>query len=100
MQIKEETATWCIEKFDIKKSDDENALNISIGCAYLRYLIDKYKGCTDTALAAYNAGEGNVSDWLRQQGGESVILSAIPFGETQRYVETVNKRFKIYKFLY
>ena len=100
MQIKDETALWCMEKFDIKNTDDKTSLNINVGCAYLRYLIDKYKGCTDTALAAYNAGEGNVSGWLREQGGESVVLSEIPFGETEKYVEKVNKRIKIYKFLY
>ena len=100
MQIKDETASWCIEKFGLENINDENAMNINIGCAYLRYLIDKYKGCYDTALAAYNAGEGNVSSWLNEQGDESVVLCSIPFGETERYVKTVNQRSKIYKFLY
>lgn len=100
MQLKDETASWCMENFDIEKSLDKNALNINIGCAYLRYLIDKYKGCTDTAIAAYNAGEGNVSSWLREQNAESVVLCSIPFGETEKYVETVKKRLKIYRFLY
>ncbi len=100
MQLKDETALWCMENFNIEDSGDKNDLNINLGCAYFRYLTDKYKGYTDTALAAYNAGEGNVSLWLESQGNDSVVLVDIPFGETKKYVEKVNKRFKIYKFLY
>ena len=100
MQLKDETASWCMEHFNIENSTDKNDLNIHLGCAYLRYLIDKYKGYTDTAIAAYNAGEGNVSTWLKEQDGQSVVLCSIPFGETEKYVETVKKRLKIYRLLY
>lgn len=101
MQLKDETAQWCMEKFGIEETSDSNALNVNIGCAYLRYLTDKYSGNTDTALAAYNAGEGNVAKWLNEQGNDnSVVLCNIPFSETEKYVEKVNKRTRIYKFLY
>ena len=51
----------------------------------------------ELALAAYNAGEGNVKKWIKAQGEENL---KIPFKETKKYVETVKKREKIYKFLY
>lgn len=100
MQLKEDTANWCALQFGIPYNGDitDPEINIRIGCAYLRYLIDKF-GSVETALAAYNAGEGNVSEWLESQGS-STNLSDIPFGETQRYVELVLKREKIYDFLY
>lgn len=101
MQLRDETADWCIREFGIDESLDANSLNINIGCSYLKYLIDKYKGNTDTALAAYNAGEGNVSKWLTEQSGEnSVVLCSIPFAETEKYVKKINQRVKIYRFLY
>ena len=100
MQLKDETKKWCIEKFEIDENQEKNALNINIGCAYLNYLLQKYENCTPTALAAYNAGEGNVSKWLLEQGTDGVELISIPYGETRDYVKKINKRTKIYQFLY
>ena len=99
MQLKEETAKWCMEKYKIK-GDVKNiylpALNIKIGCAYMRYLLEKFEN-ENLAIAAYNAGEGNVQKWIKAQGEENLT---IPFKETKKYVETVKKREKIYRFLY
>ena len=101
MQLKDETAKWCIENFNIKETSDPSEMNISIGCAYINYLIDKYKGNTLTALAAYNAGEGNVTRWLKEQGSPpDKALGDIPFGETEKYVTKVLQREKVYRFLY
>lgn len=100
MQLKSETALWCIEKFsiDTKGRDIYDAdLNIETGCAYLRYLIDKFGSDIRIALCAYNAGEGNVTKWLESQNGE---LRDIPFAETAEYADTVLRRVRIYEFLY
>jgi soluble lytic murein transglycosylase-like protein len=56
------------------------AQNISAGAKYLRYLTDRFNGDTKKAIAAYNAGEGNV----RRFGGVP------PFRETRDYVSRVN----------
>lgn len=98
MQLREQTALWCMEQFGIaSKGADIHTpeLNIKIGCSYLRYLTDKF-GNPDTALAAYNAGEGNVSKWLEDENE----LNTIPFAETKKYIKTVNKRTAIYRYLY
>lgn len=104
MQLKEDTAAWCVEQFDIAVDGDlyEPAVNIRIGCAYLRYLIDTFDGIEDTALAAYNAGQGNVRRWLSdtQYSKDGVTLDNIPFPETERYVRKVRSREGIYKNLY
>lgn len=105
MQLKKDTALWCIEslKLDVDENDiyspDEN---IRIGCAYLRYLEDLYGGNTRTALAAYNAGLGNVNKWLSQPrySDDGVTLKNIPFDETSKYIKKVNKRMEIYRSLY
>ena len=66
-------------------------VNISYGSYHLRYLIDHFGGNEAFAVAAYNAGEGNVDRWIaeaRVQGRE-LSPAAIPFPETRAYVEKV-----------
>ena len=57
----------------------EPAANIAAGSAYLAWLLDRYHGDLDLALAAYNAGEGAVD----QHRGIP------PFRETETYVKRV-----------
>lgn len=44
-------------------------VNISYGAYYLRYLLRRYGGDEALAVAAYNAGETNVSRWVERAGG-------------------------------
>jgi soluble lytic murein transglycosylase len=60
-------------------------INIRYGTFYLRYLLEKFGDNDIAALAAYNAGEGNVVAW----GGSGLQLDDIPFPETRGYVENV-----------
>jgi soluble lytic murein transglycosylase len=66
-------------------------INIAYGTYYLRYLMGRYDGNTELALAAYNAGETNVDKWVRQAGGAESFdrVDDIPFPETREYVDNV-----------
>jgi soluble lytic murein transglycosylase-like protein len=60
--------------------------NIAAGTKYFRYLLNRFDDET-MALAAYNAGEGNVQRF----GGVP------PFAETREYITKVNRRQRRYR---
>jgi Rod binding domain-containing protein len=76
MQLIDSTATdmGVTDQFDPKQ-------NVMGGAKYFRKLLDRFKGDLKLALAAYNAGPGNVEKY----GGVP------PFNETRDYVEKVIK---------
>ncbi len=109
MQIMPTTFEWITE--DLLREDLELGMlfdpetNIKYGTYYLSRLYNRF-GDWDTAIAAYNGGEGNVSDWLKDSkysdDGVKLIIDNIPteFSETENYVKKVNKAFNKYKKLY
>ena len=78
-------------------------INIRCGTYYLsRWLL--YFDDINTALAAYNAGFGNVRKWLSDTAyssdGEKIIAENIPFKETREYVLRVSYYYEEYNKLY
>lgn len=72
-------------------------VNIAIGVRHLADLLGKY-GDTETALAAYNAGSGNVDRWIAE--GDSEKLAEARFPETRAYVARVLTEETRYRELY
>jgi soluble lytic murein transglycosylase len=68
-------------------------INIRYGTYHLRDLLDIYDGNLIAALAAYNAGSGNVDSW----GGGELQIGDIAFPETRAYVETVLEKREEYR---
>lgn len=105
MQIMPDTGEWIASKLDVADYTEEKLFdpetNIRFGCWYLDYLMDKFNGNRVNVLAAYNAGPGNVSEWLKNEeyssGGE---LVRIPFPETSQYVQKVQRVYEKYVQLY
>jgi soluble lytic murein transglycosylase len=73
-------------------------INIAYGSWYLRYLLTRYGGRTPLAVAAYNAGFGNVDKWVIRSGGADRFdpRADIPFPETKHYVLGVLERRRDY----
>jgi len=102
MQIMPETGEWIAGKIGMEEFAeemlDEPDVNIEMGTWYLNYLMGRFDGEADVAIAAYNAGHGNVEKWLSetQYSADGRTLAAIPFEETRNYVKKVNMAYEIY----
>jgi soluble lytic murein transglycosylase len=78
--------------------------NIKLGRAYLRGLLDKFKGSYILAIAAYNAGPNAVKRWIRKSGNPRSDKSdaidwieLIPYPETRNYVQRVMENLQVYR---
>lgn len=106
MQIMPETATWIAKQIE----DDNFSIsemynpekNIKYGVWYLSSLNDEFYGNKVLMLAAYNAGRGNVREWMEKYGWNKNFsdYKQIPYPETREYVERVLKNEQEYKKLY
>jgi soluble lytic murein transglycosylase len=96
MQLMPETADYIARKSGgtafVQGDLATPQVNIAYGSWYLRYLLDKYDEHVVLALAAYNAGQGNVDAWVAEAGARGERFRAadhIPFPETRDYVKKV-----------
>ena len=78
-------------------------INIELGCKYLSDLIHRYNGNYYLAICAYNAGIGNVNNWI-DEGKIPEDLNtyniSLPFLETTSYLKKVISNYEVYKLLY
>lgn len=92
MQLMPDTAHWISEESGLPSdnlaSPDQN---IPLGAWYLNYLLKKYHNNEGFALAAYNAGRGNVDEWIEKNKWPEGFtdMEKIPFPETREFVKSV-----------
>lgn len=78
--------------------------NITLGNAYFARVLDYFSGSYPLAIAAYNAGPGNVNKWLRLNGDPRngsidwvEWVENIPISETRGYVQRVLENAVVYE---
>jgi soluble lytic murein transglycosylase len=77
------------------------AVSLEFGTWFLSHLLSDYQGRVFPALAAYDAGGGNVTRWLQRYGDDpDVLVEEIPFAETQTYLRIVYDNYLHYLVLY
>ena len=101
MQLMPSTAQWLAGRMGENYSDErllEGQFNLKIGSYYLAYLIDYFDN-EKLGVCAYNAGQGNVSSWLKntEYSTDGKTLRKIPFEETKNYLNKVYKNYNYYK---
>jgi soluble lytic murein transglycosylase len=83
---------------------EDPGYNMLLGDSYFERLRSYFGGSYPLAVAAYNAGPGNVNKWLAANGdprGGSVDwidwIERIPFAETRNYVQRVIENAVVYE---
>nr|WP_276560527.1 transglycosylase SLT domain-containing protein [Aeromonas salmonicida] len=95
MQLMPGTAKETASKLGVPYRNPEQlfepTLNVRLGSAYLKRLLDVYDGNRILATAAYNAGPGRVKRWREQSRNRpmDVWVESIPYKETRNYVQNV-----------
>jgi len=100
MQLMPGTAEWIV-RLDSWQGGAQPELtdpadNLELGACYLAFLFGRFVDDARVALAAYNAGQGAVAEWLESAGKDSLELTDIPYPETRGFVEKVEHYWELY----
>jgi soluble lytic murein transglycosylase len=86
---------------------DDAGYNMRLGSNHIERLLVRYNGSVPLAVAAYNAGPGNVNKWLRENGDPRTgaiswidWIEKIGFFETKNYVQRVLENAVVYESLH
>jgi soluble lytic murein transglycosylase len=76
--------------------------NLRLGTQDLRKSIDRYNGQLEYALAAYNAGDSPVHQWMSANNYKDIPewVESIPYTETRKYVQGILRNRELYRALY
>lgn len=93
--------------YDSQSLIGDAGYNLTLGNGYFGRMLAYYGGCWPLAIAAYNAGPGNVNRWLQQNGDPRaggidwvVWIEKIPLSETRGYVQRVLENAVVYEAMY
>ncbi|WP_296676609.1 lytic transglycosylase domain-containing protein [Novosphingobium sp.] len=91
-------------EYDSGALTQDAGYNLTLGNGYYARMMDYYGGSYPLAVAAYNAGPGNVNKWLRANGDPRngsidwiEWVEKIPLSETRNYVQRVLENAVVYE---
>lgn len=99
-----ETARRIGVGFEPQRLTSDPSYNAQLGAAHLGDLLRDWRGSYLLAFAAYNAGSGNVRNWIEAYGDPRLPgvdpvdwIERIPFTETRNYVQRVMENLQVYR---
>ncbi|MBB5316559.1 transglycosylase SLT domain-containing protein [Tunturibacter empetritectus] len=106
MQLLPSVGKSAAKKQGIKHFDANMLLNpttnLQLGTLNLREVMDRFGGQAEYALAAYNAGDVPVRQWIAIGDYKDIaeFVESIPYSETREYVQAILRNREIYRALY
>jgi soluble lytic murein transglycosylase len=78
------------------------ATNLQLGTLNLKLVLDRFDGQPQYALAAYNAGDVPVRQWMSANDYKDIpeFVESIPYTETREYVQAILRNREMYHALY
>lgn len=93
--------------YDLGGLTTNTVYNMQLGSSYFQQMLSYFGGSYPLAVAAYNAGPGNVNKWIRANGdprggGIDMVewIENIPIFETRNYVQRVLENAVVYDMLH
>ncbi|HWZ50330.1 MAG TPA: transglycosylase SLT domain-containing protein [Granulicella sp.] len=106
MQLLPSVGKSIAKKHGVRKFTTANLLNpdtnLELGTSNLKQVLDRFGGQAEYALAAYNAGDVPVRQWLASNDYKDVpeFVESIPYTETREYVQAILRNREMYRALY
>jgi len=98
MQLMEDTARRTAERHALPGAPLSSPLvNLQLGAAHLRDLLDEEPEAWPVVLAAYNAGMHNARRWKREGEDQDFYIEMIGYRETRDYVKKVLEAMWLYE---
>ena len=76
--------------------------NLELGTVNLRQVLERFGGQMEYALAAYNAGDVPVRQWISEGNYKDIseFVESIPYTETREYVQAIIRNQQVYRAFY
>ena len=106
MQVMPDTGAWVAQQLSLARLSPRHVVRsrAKLGHRHMVFAAfdQLFNGNLVTALAAYNAGQTRVQQWLNEQrwDGHEETIDDIPFSETRTYVRRVLGTLDTYVWLY
>lgn len=104
MQLKPEIANEIVQRQQKKLKNNQELIvpdiNINLGTAYLRQILNQFNGNHLLATAAYNAGIPEVKRWIKKYRcfAPDIWVELIPSHQTRHYIRHVLSHIPIFEY--
>lgn len=103
MQVTPEVAKLMAKQFNIKYQNASDlydaSVNIQLGTAIIKDLINRFKNDYILIVGSYNANYKSVSIWKEERfnGDYLEFIELVPYEETQNFIKLVTRNYFLYK---
>ncbi|MCL4301104.1 MAG: transglycosylase SLT domain-containing protein [Anaerolineae bacterium] len=105
MQVMPATGDYVAERSDFEREYHPDQLwlpyiSVKFGAWYISQQLGMFDGNQFAALAAYNAGPGNVLEWIKTSNDLDIFVERIPYRESRVYIRNIYVNLAAYRRLY